>query len=94
MNSIQTKTKIYKKFGTRHCIAAVLCIPSNDPSFFDIYVAWENEPAANSGFFSFQFTTRNRVIDEKTLITTCDFGIGIPETMAKKLFPYLFKSPE
>ncbi|MFV9552056.1 hypothetical protein [Algibacter sp. PT7-4] len=89
MNSQKIKSK---QFFTHQgkSIAAIVVLPENNQ--LRLYVAWENEPAAESGFMGFFKSTK--LVDDITpelIAETMGYGkdIGhLPE--AKKIFKALF----
>jgi len=85
MNSLKIKSKQLNTHNGES-IAQVVALPENNK--FRIYVAWENQAAAEDGFMGFY---KSRDLHEKVSETTIDitmkYGIDIahlPE--AKKIF--------
>lgn len=85
MRSIKVKSKeFFTKDGKS--IAQVVAIPENNK--FRLYVAWENEPAANDGFMGF-FKSRTLYdsITESNIKETMGYGFDIANTPeCKKVF--------
>lgn len=72
-------------------IAGISIIPAGK-DYFDVYVAWENLPAAKEGFFSIvQKRIKDCVFTPSIISHVADYGIDVTHIPdAKKLFPNLF----